>query len=111
MSYWWGPSRGLLDDPIPLTFRDFCQTISQKDSKIPDDILRKASDVFNKLNGLKQVEKNHFNDVWDHIETRHHHNKQDNHIKKIYEKVDEAALKNLELIVEIIEHYKNKHGS
>ena len=106
MSGWSGPPREIVDEPLPSSFREFCQLINQKDHKLPADILQTASDVFNKLHGLKQIEKNHLKDIWFDIETIQQDNLAKNHVYKLNKKVDEAALKNLELIVKIIEHYK-----
>ena len=95
------------DEPVPFTFSSFCQKIKQRDSKFPSSILRRASDIFNKLHGVKRTEKNHRLDI-EHstIETRHQSSQANNHVHTVYKKIDESAIEILQLILEIIDHYK-----
>ena len=106
MMAWSGPPREIVDEPVPFSFREFSQKISERDNILPSDILRKASDIFNKLHGLKQIEKNHRTNIHFELETNRQYDQANTHVYKMYKKVDEVALKNLELIEEIIEHYK-----
>ena len=99
----------IINKPVPLSFGRFCRKIKEKDCEVPDHIIQKASDVFNKLHGLKKIEKIHRVDIErSTIETNHQDSQANKHVFKIYKKVDEAAFENLQLILEIIDYYKNK---
>ena len=99
----------ILHGPLPYTHSDFCQKIKLRDPTFPSPILHKISQIFNKLHGVKQIEKQHRIQIeTDTIETIDQSNEADKHVNKIYIKVDEAAKANLQLIIDIIEHYKNK---
>ena len=47
--------REILDGSVSKCFDQFCSKLRQKDSEIPSIIIQKASDVFNKLDGLKKT--------------------------------------------------------
>ena len=51
--------REILDGSVPKYFDQFCSKLRLKDSELPSIIIQKASDVFNKLDGLKKIEKGH----------------------------------------------------
>ena len=94
---------------LPYTHSDFCKKMKLSDPTFPSPILHKISQIFNKLHGLKQIEKGHRIQIESStIETIHQSNEADKHVNKIYIKVDEAAKANHQLIIDIIEHYKNK---
>ena len=99
--------REILDEAVPKCFDQFCSKIRQKDSELPSIILQKASDVFNKMHGLKKIEKGHRTNIHLDIETSRQRCQANNHVKKIYKRVDDAAHLNLDLLMEIIEYYKN----
>ena len=97
------------DEQVPFIFRSFSQKIKLRDSKFPSSILRRASDIFNKLHGVKKTEKKHRQDIeTSTIETIHQSSQANNHVHRVYKKIDESALEILQLILEIIDHYKNE---
>lgn len=100
-------SREILHEPIPYSYAHFCKTIKLRDPTFPSPILQRASHIFNKLHGLKQIEKNHRIEIESStIETIYQGSQANKHVSKVYMKVDEAAIANLQLITEIINHYK-----
>ena len=100
--------REILDGSVPKYFDQFCSKLRQKDCEIPSIIIQKASDVFNKLDGLKKIEKGHRIDILLDLETSRQRCKANNHVKKIHQRVDDTAHVNLDLLMEIIEYYKNR---
>ena len=101
-------SREISDETVPNCFDQFCSRVKQKDAELPINLLQKASNVFNKLHGLKKIENYHLTDIHLDIETSKQRYKANNHVKRIYKRVDDAAHENLDLIIEIIEYYKNR---
>ena len=102
-------SREILHEPIPFSYSDFCKTIKLRDPTFPSPILRRVSHIFNKFQGLKQIEKHHRIEIESStIETIHQASQANKHVSKVYMKVDEAANTNLQIIIEITDHYKKK---
>ena len=93
----------------PFSFSQYCQKIKQHDCQFPTDLLQKTAHVYNKLHGLKKIEKYHRIDIESStIETKRQSHQANCHVYKMYKKIDESALANLELILGIIDYYKKK---
>ena len=85
---------------------EFFQKIHEKERKLPDDMVRKLSDLFNMLDGIKKTENYHSENIYWDLETSCQRGRANKHVRKTHEKIDKIGLKTFELIMEIMEYYK-----
>ena len=82
--------------------------IRQEDQNIPFDILELANDIFNKLNGLKTVKNDFCKYTRYELATNHQIKQVDKYNNKFEAKIDVVGCDITRLMLQLINHYKDK---